>query len=126
MFELTIQRRFNATHAITLPTGEVEPAHGHDWRVEVVVAADRLDELDLVMDFHALEQSVDDLLGPLNHTHLNDHRWFADAHPTAERVAERIAADLSPMLPDHVTLQSVTITEAPGCRATYRPVRANE
>lgn len=121
MFELTIERRFNATHAITLPTGEVEPVHGHDWRVEVAITAAGLDDLDLVMDFHALERALDDLIGPLNHTHLNAHAWFADAHPTAERLAERLAGALRPTLPEAVALQSVRITEAPGCCAAYRP-----
>lgn len=121
MFELTIERRFNATHSITLPSGEVEPVHGHDWHVEVTIAAPALDDLDLVMDFHVLERAVDDLIQPLNHTHLNAHDWFAEAHPTAERLAERLAVALQPHLPDAVTLQHVRITEAPGCRATYRP-----
>jgi 6-pyruvoyltetrahydropterin/6-carboxytetrahydropterin synthase len=121
MYELTIERRFNATHAIKLPHGIVEPVHGHDWRVVVRVGGEQLDELDLLVDFHELERRVDDLIGPLNHTHLNDHEWFADAWPTAERLAQRLAAALMPTLEEHVDLLAVSITEAPGCTATYRP-----
>lgn len=126
MYELTIHSHFNATHALRLPTGMREPMHGHDWLVQITIAADRLDEHDWVMDFHALEQSLNNIIHPLNHTCLNDHAIIGSSNPSAEIVARYIADTLIPHLPPHVHLQSVSITEAPGCIATYRAGGSDE
>jgi len=128
MFEISIQRTFSAAHALRLPDGSYEPTHGHDWRVTVVVASEKLDDIDTVMDFHILEPALDAIIGPWHHHHLNEVAPFADAdghlaiNPSAERVVWHIGQTITPALPEGVTLVSVTVTEAPGCAATYRPV----
>jgi len=120
-YELSIERTFNATHALTMYDGAPEPMHGHDWRVVVTVAAPTLDRIDVVMDFHELESLVGHVLGRWQHGCLNDDEAFADGNPSAERVAERVALDVGERLPERVKLISVAVTEAPGCVATYRP-----
>ena len=121
MYELTIESQFNATHSLLMPDGAREPVHGHDWLVRVVVAADDLNEHDWVMDFHALEASLESVLKPLQHAALNDHEVVGAANPSAEVVARFIAHALVAGLPDEVSLKCVSVTEAPGCIATYRP-----
>ncbi len=125
MYQLTIERTFNATHALRLHDGATEPAHGHDWLVKLTVAANRLDDIDVVVDFHVLEQQLADALAPMQHAHLNDLPAFASVNPSAERVAQHIADTVRAALPDHVQLASVAVTEAPGCVAVYRPDRPN-
>ncbi len=120
MFELRIERTFNAAHALRLADGSREPLHGHDWRTTVVVAA-ALDELEMVMDFHELEQRVDAAIGVLHHQTLEQLPAFAERNASAERVAEYLAKEIAAGLPERVTLVEVTVTEAPGCAATYRP-----
>jgi len=120
-YELSIERTFNATHALTMYDGQPEPMHGHDWRVVVTLAAPMLDRIDVVMDFHELESIVEQLLDRWQHGCLNDDAAFADCNPSAERVAERIALHVGERLPDRVKLISVAVTEAPGCVARYRP-----
>jgi 6-pyruvoyl-tetrahydropterin synthase len=121
MYQLHVERRFNASHALRLPDGMLEPVHGHDWHVTAVVAAARLDDSDLVIDFHALEQLLDAIIAGLHQRHLNDLGPFTERNPSAERVAEHIARSLAPGLPERVRLVRVTVTEAPGCAATYMP-----
>jgi len=121
MFQLTVEARFNATHRLALPDGTFEPNHGHDWRVATIVAADRLDDMETVMDFHELERVLGELLRPLNHTDLNAHPAFAEANPSAERLAEWIGRSLKPQLPDHVRLVRVDVEEAPRCIASFVP-----
>jgi len=121
MYELAIERCFNATHALTMYDGQPEPMHGHDWRVVVTVAAPTLDQIDVVVDFHELESIVEQVLGRWQHGCLNDDDAFADCNPSAERVAERIALYVGERLPQRVTLISVAVTESPGCVAIYRP-----
>ena len=127
MYEVSVTRVFSAGHAIRLYDGSLEPAHGHNWTVVVTVAAERLDQIDLVMDFHALEAAVDGLISLVSNRSFNDVAPFSDGHgglainPTAERVAWWFATEVCQGLPPHVKLQGVQVGEAPGCVATYRP-----
>ncbi len=118
MYEITIQREFCAAHAIRLYDGSLEPLHGHNWSVAVTVAAEKLDEIEVVMDFHELEKSLDQLLAQVNNRNLND---VLTVNPTAERVAWWIGEHIGPTLPAHASLKTVIVGEAPGCTATYRP-----
>lgn len=128
MYEIEIHRTFSAAHAIRLDDGTLEPVHGHDWDVTVVVAADDLDAMEVVMDFHALGATLDALLVNVHNRHLNEVAPFADAdrvlkiNPTAERVAWWLGQEVARDLPKAVRLEKVTVGEAPGCTATYRPV----
>ena len=60
VYEITVERTFAAAHAIRLPDGALEPMHGHNWRVRATVAAERLDGIETVMDFHDLQALLDD------------------------------------------------------------------
>lgn len=124
MYEITIQKSFNATHAIVI-AGVREPVHGHDWQVVATIAGPRLDEAGLLCDFHELESALASILDPWNHTHLNDAADFAGVEPTAEWVAtvvaQRLAAALGGRLPGDARVARVGVTEAPGCVATYLP-----
>ncbi len=123
MYEAAITRSFSATHAIRLGDGSWEPSHGHDWQVSVTVAADRLDDIETVMDFHELENLVDQIIAQADRSDLNQVGPFADGRvsPTAERVAWWIGDSLSGCLPQGVCLARVAVTEAPGCVAAYIP-----
>lgn len=129
-FEITYETTFAAAHAIVLPDGSLEPVHGHNWSVVVTVAADGLDAIETVMDFHDLEAIVQGVTAKWHNQHLNDCAPFADAtqterhglavSPTAERIAEHLGTTVAAALPGHVRLVSVAVGEAPGCTAVYR------
>ena len=127
MYEISVQSTFTATHAIRLPDGSLEPSHGHDWPVVVTVTADQLDEIETVCDFHVLEALISEALGPWQNRDLNQCDPFTDGlgglkiNPTAERVAWAIAERVMQGLPTHVRLVSVSVGEAPGCTAIYKP-----
>jgi 6-pyruvoyltetrahydropterin/6-carboxytetrahydropterin synthase len=126
MYEITVESVFAAAHAIRLPDGSLEPVHGHNWPVRVTVAADELDDIETVCDFHALQALIDDALSPWQNQHLNDCEPFADGegglkiNPTAERVAWAIAEKVRPVLPGHCRLVRVSVGEASGCTAVYQ------
>jgi 6-pyruvoyltetrahydropterin/6-carboxytetrahydropterin synthase len=132
-FEITYQTAFAAAHAILLPDGSLEPVHGHNWSVAVTVAAPELDAIETVMDFHDLERIVQGITASWHNRDLNGCPPFADAgrtdrhglaiSPTAERVAEHLGTAVAAQLPAHTRLVGVTVGEAPGCTATYRPER---
>ena len=124
MYEITVESGFCAAHAIRL-AGAHEPLHGHDWRVRVTVAADDLDGDGLVCDFHLVERALGDVLGPLHNRPLNDTPPFDSINPTAEHIArhigDRLTSSLGESLPAGARLAAIEVTEAPGCRAVYRP-----
>ncbi len=119
MYQIIVEARFHAAHAIRLPDGQVEPSHAHDWHVEVTVGCEQLDQAELVMDFHELQSIVNRALDDLHEADLNQLAAFASWNSTAERVAELIYQRIAGQLPDRVMLISVSVTEAPGCRAVF-------
>ncbi|MDH3584433.1 MAG: 6-carboxytetrahydropterin synthase [Phycisphaerae bacterium] len=120
MYELNVERHFRAAHALRLYDGSREPLHEHAWKVVVDVAADQLDQIELVMDFHELQGIIDRALGPLEGRNLNNLDVFKTVNPSAERVAEHIYRAIAAELPASVRLSRVTVTEAPGCRASFQ------
>jgi len=119
--EISIERVFSAAHAIRLYDGSVEPLHGHDWRLTLTVAADELDEIGVVMDFHALEAALNKIIAPWQNQNLNDQPPFSEGvNPTAELIVQHVATQIQPAIPEAAKLVSASITEAPGCAATWR------
>jgi len=66
---------FSAAHFITFNGNICERLHGHNWRVDVVVAGE-LDENGYVYDFIALRDNTQQLAAELDHRVL-----LPDAHP---------------------------------------------
>ena len=123
VYELSIERVFSAGHALAIQ-GRREPLHDHDWRVTVVVAGPRLDADGLLCDFHQLDAWLDEVIRPLRNRNLSETSPFVLINPSAERVAEHIALEMNRRLPgDGLRVTRVTVTEAPGCAAGFRPDR---
>lgn len=118
-FQITTARHFAAAHQLRLYDGSLEPLHGHNWRVTVTVAADKLDAIGVVMDFHELERQVDAVVAPLHNTHLNDAAAFAQLNPSTEHVALHVGRSLA--LPEGVRLVSVEVWETNENSAVYLP-----
>ena len=120
MFSITAERDFSASHQLRLYDGSLEPLHGHNWRVRVIVSSEKLDAIGVVMDFHELERLLHEIVGPWHNAHLNDQPPFAGGvNPSAENVALHVAERLK--LPSGVRLASVEAWETPQNRAFFRP-----
>ena len=120
-FEIATVRKFAAAHALKLYDGSMEPVHGHNWRVQVRVAAVALDPIGVVMDFHELERLVDAVVVPWHNRHLNECPPYADGlNPSAENVALHVGRAVGP-LPKGVALVSVEVWETDENSAVYRP-----
>ncbi len=124
VYEITIEDEFCAAHAIVI-RGEREPVHGHNWKVSVTVAGEGLDRDGLLLDFHALEKTVREILSPFRNNDLNATPPFDRINPTAELVAKHIADRvnewLTPQYKGCLRANAVRVTEAPGCSVVYRP-----
>ena len=121
-FEITTTRRFSAAHQLRLYDGSLEPLHGHNWRVKVTVAAEKLDAIGVVMDFHELERLVDLAVVPMHNRHLNEVPPFvSELNPSAENVALHVGRTVAPLLPAGVELLAVEVWETQENSAVYRP-----
>ncbi len=120
MYELSIRTQFAAAHSIRIQ-GEQEPVHGHHWEVTAVISGPDLDDDDLLCDFHMIEARLNDIVRPFHNRHLNEVEPFDALNPTAERVARYIGESLASGLASGLRLDSLTVTEAFGCAATWRP-----
>ncbi len=121
MYELRVESGFAAAHRLRGYQGDCEQLHGHNWKVEVRLSADRLDECGLALDFRELKSALREVLDTLDHKYLNELEPFRTENPSTERLAHYIFDELAARLPAQVTLTEVTAWEAPGSAASYRP-----
>ena len=77
MFEITVFSHFSGAHRLRYLHGRCEELHGHNWKIEVSVASNRLNQEGIVLDFGILKQKVEKILKTLDHTYLNDLPYFS-------------------------------------------------
>jgi len=65
MFEVTIEETFSAGHALRNYRGKCENVHGHNYRCQVMVEGDQLDDIGLLVDFVELKRVVHSVLDRL-------------------------------------------------------------
>lgn len=123
MYELAVHAEFCAAHAIVVG-GMRERLHGHNWKVTARVEGNALDGDGLLCDFHTVEDVLSGILEPWRNGNLNELEPFDRLNPTAEHVAKVIADGLAERLDGSLKpnawVSSVSVTEGPGCVATYR------
>ena len=122
MFELKILSHFSAAHQLTMVAKKCENLHGHNWKVEVSIKGDRLNEAGVVVDFGILKQHVREIMGRLDHKFLNELPAFQDVAPSSENIAVYVAKNLAEMIKEPgVTVSRVTTWESDDACATYYP-----
>jgi len=95
MYEIKIVTTFSAAHSLRNYPGNCKNIHGHNWKIEVVMQSEHLDDLGMSIDFRMLKQETEGLLNTLDHTFLNDHSPFNTINPTAENMARWLYEALS-------------------------------
>ena len=118
MYLVRIEHTFCAAHSLVM-NGVREPVHGHNWHVQATLAGASLDADGLLVDFHDVQRVLRGIVARFDNNDLNQSPPFDRVNPTAELVAPYIAITLAPSLPRGVRVHSVSVSEAPGCVATY-------
>ena len=122
MYHLMIKTHFAAAHRLVNYQGDCENLHGHNWHVEVTVAARELDCAGLGIDFKILKRRTKELLEELDHKYLNDLEPFRDLSPSSEQIARFIYVRLSKELDDqNVRVERVNVWESEFACASYTP-----
>ena len=123
MYELRVVTRFAAAHRLTMVGEKCENLHGHNWKIEVYVTGESLDQGGVLVDFGIIKGHVRDLMKTLDHKFLNDLENFQNENPpSSENIAKYLADNLaSRMTLPGVSVSRVTAWESEDASATYIP-----
>lgn len=120
MYRLMIKTSFAAAHNLINYQGDCENLHGHNWRVEVVVAAKELDKAGLGIDFKILKKQTNSLLDELDHKYLNDLVPFKNNSPSSENISRFLFERLSEVLNnENICVERVNVWESENACASY-------
>src|SRR3989304_8878025 len=121
MYEITVNKSFSAAHIIKDIGGKCEELHGHNFVVEVTLAAGALNKEGLLIDFRIVKEWLEELFVALDHKYLNEHPYFMNVNPSAENLARFIYDKINEKAQvKNVDVSSVTVWESENARATYR------
>ena len=119
MFTISVEMSFRASHQLALADGSKEPMHSHKWSVIATVAAEKLDDMGVVMDFQKLRRELGDIIAPFDNRQLGDIDYFQRNSQSAENLARYIYEELGSKLPQGVRIKAVKVGEEQGCWAKY-------
>lgn len=121
-FEIRKTFAFSASHALAglEPDHPCGRLHGHNYVIELVLAAPAVDGRGFVVDYGELAPFGRYVDRHLDHRHLND---VLDVNPSAENIAAHVYRWSRAHLDDPVAsrLVAVRVSETPKTWAEYRP-----
>jgi len=124
MFEVTVEQTFAAAHALRNYKGGCENLHGHNFKVQVVLAGETLDEGGMLVDFIDVKNLMGKVMARLDHQNLNETPPFDVKNPSAENIAQYLCTEMTSGLvntPVPVRIVEVKVWETDIQSATYRP-----
>jgi 6-pyruvoyltetrahydropterin/6-carboxytetrahydropterin synthase len=122
MYELKIITSFSAAHRLENFYGKCEALHGHNWKVEVFIRGEELDEAGLLLDFGVVKARAREMLEEIDHKYLNELPAFSDRNPSSENLARHLFERLGPALNrEGVRVCRVNVWESDtSCASYYR------
>ena len=122
MYEITVEKHFEAAHYLRGYQGKCEKTHGHRYKVVVKIRAEKLNDIGLAYDFTDVKHYLKEILDRYDHTCLNDIPPYDKINPSAENISATIYKELKEKLAaEPVTLTSVEAWESPEQGVAYRP-----
>jgi 6-pyruvoyltetrahydropterin/6-carboxytetrahydropterin synthase len=123
MFEVTVEETFAAGHALRGYRGKCENPHGHNYKVQITLAGEELDNIGLLYDFKDLKAAMGEVVDRLDHQYLNDIAPFTEQNPSAENMAryfyQECTAKLKAAAGGRIRVKQVKIWETDTTTATY-------
>jgi 6-pyruvoyltetrahydropterin/6-carboxytetrahydropterin synthase len=112
-YEISTEGSFSAAHYISGYEGDCSRLHGHNWRVRVSIRAEMSESVGLTYDFRRLKAVISEVIKMLDHTVLNELRFFEGRNPTAETIAEWCYQEVSKRIDDQAgTVSRVEVWES--------------
>ncbi len=121
MFELKVITDFSAAHQLRMVGKKCENLHGHNWKVEVFVTGEKLDEAGVLMDFGILKKHLAEIMDTIDHKFLNELDFFSGKRqPSSENIARYIADGMQARIqPPSLRVDRVSAWESNNACATY-------
>lgn len=120
MYEVMVQAHFSAAHRLRDYEGKCENLHGHNWKVEAVVGSTRLNDIGMVIDFKDAKERLNQVIRDLDHTNLNELRYFKEVNPTSENIARYLYSMLSDLIKkEGLKVKRVLVWETDSSCASY-------
>jgi 6-pyruvoyltetrahydropterin/6-carboxytetrahydropterin synthase len=120
MFELKVVTNFAAAHQLKMVAKKCENLHGHNWKVEVCVAGETLNDAGVLVDFGEIKKHLSKVIAMLDHKFLNELEFFRDGNPSSENIAMYIAKTLRAAInDDSIKVTRITTWESEDSCATY-------
>jgi 6-pyruvoyltetrahydropterin/6-carboxytetrahydropterin synthase len=111
MYTLSIEKTISASHQLRDYDGDCARLHGHNWKIKVEVAADKLNPVGMAIDFTDLEKLTWKIIGGFDHNNFNVISPFDNINPTAENIVKYIYQELAKILPKGIRLKKVSLWE---------------
>ena len=124
MFDVCVEQTFAAGHALRNYKGRCENTHGHNFKVQVSLEGDQLDQTGLLVDFLDVKSLMDSIVQRLDHQFLNEVAPFDVVNPSAENIARYFFEQMSTGLssnPVPIRITEVRVWETEIQSAAYRP-----
>ena len=122
MYEISVEKHFDAAHFLRGYKGKCEAMHGHRFRVVARVRASGLDDIGLAYDFTELKRHLNDILSSFDHTCLNEVPPFDIINPSSENIASTIYGELQGKLAAApLSICCVEVWESPQTGVVYSP-----
>jgi len=122
VYEISVEKHFDAAHFLRGYQGKCEALHGHRFRVVVRVSASKLDDIGIAYDFVELKQHLNDILSRFDHTCLNDVPPFDQINPSSENIAATLYSELQRKLAGApVSISGIEVWESPQAGIAYSP-----
>jgi 6-pyruvoyltetrahydropterin/6-carboxytetrahydropterin synthase len=123
MYEITVEDTFAAGHYLRHYKGKCENPHGHNYKVRITLAGQKLDQAGLLVDFKDLREVMKRTIDRLDHKMINEVDPFTELNPSAENLAkyfyDEITEKLDQATAGRVQVKNVTIFETETTTATY-------
>ncbi len=120
VYELKVITQFAAAHKLRDFKGKCERLHGHNWRIEVILTGEKLNNAGLLIDFKEVKEATDGILEKLDHSFLNELPKFRDQNPSSENIAAYLFERLSSRLNNNqIKVAKVIAWESDFASASY-------
>ena len=118
--EVMIQMSFSAAHYLRNYVGKCANLHGHNYKVEVHVRGQKLNETGMLIDFADLKAATRKVVDYLDHRNINDLPPFdKEINSTAEEIAAYFLREVGTQLNnDRIQVYKVRVWETENCVAT--------
>ncbi len=119
MYEISVLSDFAAAHQLDGYNGKCENLHGHNYKVKAAVRADKLNNIDLGVDFARIKADLRAIMELLDHKLLNKLKLFDGHNPSAEIISKLICEKMQASAGKDYLVYSITVWETDSSSATY-------